>query len=178
MSTLVLMMGLPGAGKSTWAKTHMGDNDIYISRDAIRFSLVGANEEYFSKETSVFDQFVASINEALAEGFAPAVYADATHLNRASRQKLLNRITAPYDRLEIVFINNSVPVCLDQNESRKGTRAYVPKGVIRRMSCSLEEPCFREGKWYYDAITIVSKEPHERAGSYITTRVLSAPERK
>ena len=43
MSTLVLMMGLPGAGKSTWAKTSMGDNDIYISRDEIRFSLVDEN---------------------------------------------------------------------------------------------------------------------------------------
>lgn len=169
MSTLVLMMGLPGAGKSTWAKTSMGDNDIYISRDEIRFSLVAENEEYFSKETSVFDQFVASINEALAEGLAPAVYADATHLSRASRQKLLNRITAPYDRLEIVFINEDIDTCLNRNENRKGTRAYVPRGVIRRMAVSLEEPCFREGKWNYDVITIVSTKQRGKGNVTVLT---------
>lgn len=179
MSKLILMMGLPGAGKSTWAKTHMGDNDIYISRDEIRFSLVDENEEYFSKETSVFDQFVDSINEALAEGFAPTIYADATHLSRASRQKLLNRITAPYDRLEIIFIKSDVNICLRQNENRKGTRAYVPRGAIRRMALSLEEPCFREGKWYYDVITIVSAEEYHYGERHeIVMRVKAKPEKE
>lgn len=179
MSTLILMMGLPGAGKSTWAKSHMKDNDIYISRDEIRFSLVDENEEYFSKEINVFDQFVTSINEALTEGFAPAVYADATHLNRVSRQKLLNRITAPYDRLEIIFINADVNICLRQNEKRKGTRAYVPRGVIRRMALSLEEPCFREGKWCYDVITIVSAEEYRYGERHeIVMRVEANPEKE
>ena len=54
MAELILMMGIPGSGKSTWVKNHMKSDDIYISRDEIRFSLLQPGDEYFSKEKEVW----------------------------------------------------------------------------------------------------------------------------
>lgn len=47
MANLILMCGVPGSGKSTWAKQHLKPSDVYISRDEIRFSLVAENGRIF-----------------------------------------------------------------------------------------------------------------------------------
>ena len=57
-----LMCGIPGSGKSTWAKKRLMENGgIWISRDEVRFSMVKEDEDYFSKECEVFDKFIANI---------------------------------------------------------------------------------------------------------------------
>ena len=54
-NTLVLMCGAPGSGKTTIAKKLMCNNDLYISRDEIRYSMISNEYEYFSKEKEVFN---------------------------------------------------------------------------------------------------------------------------
>lgn len=130
MANLFIMMGAPGAGKSTFIKNSMIEC-IVVSRDKIRFSMVKEDESYFSKEKEVYKEFVRLINEHLSKNCD--VVADATHLNAASRNKLINRITAPNVNIHIVWIKTTLETCLKQNELRKGTRAYVPPSVITRM---------------------------------------------
>jgi predicted kinase len=142
MPTLYLMCGIPGAGKSTWAHNHMEKNDRYVSRDEIRFSLVDEDEEYFSRETQVFEEFVRKINLNLSLGFN--TFADATHINSASRRKLLKRING-YDKLEVIHIDTPLIVAYERNEKRKGTRSYVPQSAIHRMYYQFEQPTFLEG---------------------------------
>ena len=156
MSKLILMMGAPGSGKSTWIRDNAAAGDIHVSRDQIRFALVEEGEEYFSREDEVFNIFVETIKYHLKEG--GCVWADATHLTHKSRLKLLNAVTAgmtELPHLEIVYIAKDLETCLEQNENRRYTRAFVPRGVVRRMWESIEEPCFKEGKFYYDKITTV-----------------------
>ena len=45
MANIIMMCGLPGSGKSTYAKEHRGEHDLYISRDLIRFSMLEEGEE-------------------------------------------------------------------------------------------------------------------------------------
>lgn len=45
MSTLYLMCGDAGCGKSTWIKNHIDENDVHISRDVIRYSMLEPNDE-------------------------------------------------------------------------------------------------------------------------------------
>ncbi len=143
MANLYILSGCPGSGKSTWVKNHINPYfDKYVSRDDIRFSLVKEGEEYFSKEKEVFKLFVHQINQYLLE--EKNVFADATHLNRASRNKLLRNICGN-PHINVIWMKTSLEECLKRNENRKGTRSYVPREVIKNMYFNLERPSFEEG---------------------------------
>lgn len=135
---LVLLAGIPGSGKSTWLRTHLRDGDAYVSRDEVRFSLISNDEDYFSHETEVFNKFVAEIEKNLACG--KRVFADATHINWASRRKLLERI---HDKenidIDVYVFKTPLEVCLERNAQREG-RARVPDAVIKRMNSQSKHP--------------------------------------
>ena len=69
MSNLYLLCGIPGSGKSTWVRNHLGKYDRHVSRDDIRFSLVKEDEEYFSKEEEVKKEYINKINKYLQDGY-------------------------------------------------------------------------------------------------------------
>ena len=130
MSTLYLVSGVPGAGKSTWIKNHITIDDVHVSRDRIRFSMLDDGDEYFAKEDEVFERFVHDVQMYLDRG--KNVYADATHLGAPSRWKLINRLNLEgHDLIALNFLA-SLDKCLLRNEQREGL-AYVPPSVIRRM---------------------------------------------
>ena len=93
MNKLYIVMGTPGSGKSTWIQNHLDEHSVWVSRDDVRFSMVAEDEEYFSKEKQVFKEYTRRINNALENGYD--VFADATHLNKASRNKLLTAFLFP-----------------------------------------------------------------------------------
>lgn len=157
---LIIMCGAPGSGKSTLVQKHFGDkeNVKIVSRDAIRFSMVGEDEEYFSKENEVFAEFVHQVREGLTN--AEATVVDATHLTPASRNKLLCSIGKDYFKdvtVECIWVRVPLEVATEQNEQRQGTRAYVPKSVLRRMYGQMREPELDEG---FDKIFIYA--PHQQ----------------
>ena len=157
MSKLRLMCGVPGSGKSTYAKSMLQEGEVYISRDEIRFSMVAEDEPYFSKEDEVFETFVHTIVVNLRDG--KTVYADATHLNAKSRLKLLNEIEMylmPHE-IEIICMKTPLELCLERNENRKGTRAYVPQDVICKMYRAFSCPRYYEIPVGYSKIWV--KEP-------------------
>lgn len=141
-------IGLPGAGKSTYFKNFANKDSVkYVSRDEIRFSIINENDAYFSKENLVFSTFIDTIVDGLNSTDKEVVIADATHLNVGSRKKLLNAIKQKTDisftAIGFFFIDN-VDDCLERNELRQGTRAYVPPNVINDMVFSLSAPQKKE----------------------------------
>lgn len=102
------------------------------------------NEKYFSKEKQVFKEYVRRINNALENGYS--VFADATHLNKASRNKLLTAIDPELNiEVDIIWIKVPLKTCIRQNQNRYGTRSFVPISVIHRMFNQIEAPEFEEG---------------------------------
>lgn len=86
--TLIMLCGCPASGKSTWAKTYENNEKaIIISRDKIRFELVSPEEEYFSKETQVFNTFISDINYAIADNEHSIIIIDATHISKNQELK-------------------------------------------------------------------------------------------
>lgn len=137
-----------GSGKSTWVKEHLHTFPGYVkvvSRDDIRFFLVKKNEEYFSKEKEVFKQYIKEIKDGLR--YYNTTVADATHLNEASRNKLLRALGPALHNVEVdaVVIKVKLETALEQNENRKGARSYVPPNQIHRMYSQQTMPTFEEG---------------------------------
>lgn len=150
MGKLILMCGVPGSGKTTFCKNHLTENDVHISRDEVRFSLLKDGEAYFAHEDEVYKEFWRRINEALASG--KNVFADQTNLTPRARKYLLDNVTG-YDEADCLWFKCSVQFCLNNNEKRKGiSRTYVPRNVIRRMSEQFVSPTHDEGfahVWVY-----------------------------
>lgn len=146
---LRVMVGVPGSGKSTWLKKRVecleadGFHVAVISRDEIRKSFIGENEDYFSHEIEVFDEFIRQINEAMEIGF-DYVFVDATHISRGSRAKLLGRLR-PDPSTDLVFevIECGLATCLARNAKRTGF-ARVPDSAIHKMYRGYKSPTLQE----------------------------------
>ena len=157
--TLWLMCGVPGVGKSWFAKNRlMRSGWVYISRDEIRFSIVKNEEEYFSHEKEVFRKFAERIASTLIWA-ANDVVADATHLNWGSRRKLIQAIKqyAFMENIQIipVVVTASLKTILARNQLRNG-RERVPEDVIKRMLGRMNDP--KNDPYKYTAIMRVTNE--------------------
>lgn len=144
---LFVLCGLPGSGKSTYAsKTFNTSNDIIISRDKIRFSLLKDNDEYFSKEDEVYNKFINDINFYLSEkSNKKNIIVDQTNLNLCARYRLLHKLNLKnVNNLIAIYFDIPLDVCIQRNNQRTG-RALVPENVIRDMSKKLVVPDESEG---------------------------------
>lgn len=162
MNNLYVLCGIPGCGKSTWVKNRMAENTsstdpkwAYVSRDEVRFSMIMEEDDYFSKEKQVFEEFVNRLCGNLSDAWTQNVIADATHLNETSRDKLINAIRRKRPNLPLhitmVYFDIPLEVCKFRNDKREG-RAHVPDEVMNKMYTQLEFPKLRKG---LEAIEIV-----------------------
>lgn len=162
MNNLYVLCGIPGCGKSTWVKNRMAENTsstdpkwAYVSRDEVRFSMITEEDDYFSKEKQVFEEFVNRLCGNLSDAWTQNVIADATHLSEISRDKLINAIRRKRPNLPLhitmVYFDITLEVCKFRNDKREG-RAHVPDEVMNKMYAQLEFPKLRKG---LDAIEIV-----------------------
>ena len=135
---LYIMTGIPASGKSTFCKQIFSDNPHVkiVSRDQIRFKILGDTDEYFAKEKGVFSKFAAEIACYLDQGYD--VVADATHLNYESRKKLINAVWETrffIEPIDVIFINCGAELneALRRNSLLTG-RAKVPESAIKEMA--------------------------------------------
>lgn len=124
MSKLVILVGIPGSGKSTWAKSMLPDF-VYVSSDDIRESMGDVTDQ--SRNSEVFGTFHRRIEMNLRIG--NDVVADSTALDERARTTL--RALARRNDAEVhlvVFAN------LDQAVVRNAQRErVVPEHAMVRM---------------------------------------------
>lgn len=158
--TLYIMVGISGAGKSEFAKTHLikGARWHYVSRDEIRFSKLQENETYFEHEDEVFQTYIDKIVWGLKHDDIFYVIADATHTSWSSRNKLINNLSKSGIRLKDIDIipvvmKTDLAECIRRNANREGL-AQVPNKVIERMYHQFTDPA--SDKFDYTAIMYVN----------------------
>lgn len=83
------------------------------------------------------------MNKALNTPTINRVFIDATHLNQASRNKILNEVNIKPDEINVIWLKTPLRVCLERNKKRVG-RANVPEKSIKNMYYNLEEPSNKE----------------------------------
>ena len=99
MNKLIILVGISGSGKSTFATSYIKENPntLRINRDDIRKTLVGDLREYYQK--SNLQQFEKIINNIEHEFFNNAIYnkfnliIDNTNLKVDYIERWLNMIT-------------------------------------------------------------------------------------
>ena len=136
------MCGAPGSGKTTWVRERIANYGGYhISRDEIRFALLDKyGGDYFSHEDEVINTFYNNINELLdSDEQCVDIYVDATHLTRAARSNVLNKLHLNNAYVIAVWFNVSIELCKYRNKLRTG-RAVVPDKTIEDMYARMRKP--------------------------------------
>ena len=142
MSKMYVVIGAPGCGKSTYIQNHLKENELVISRDKIRFGMLNDNDEYFSKEKEVYNEFIKQIDAAIEAQID--VWVDQTSLNTGARNKLFSRLKKKPDEIIGIYFNVPLNIVLQRNAQRAG-RALVPEDAIHNMFFALERPTKKEG---------------------------------
>ena len=152
LPTLYMMCGLPGSGKSSWARkirdsAEDGRAEIHSS-DALRAELFG-DATWHGNEKYLFSTLHQNIENCLRSGRS-AVY-DATNLRASFRRKYLNTLekTGLQFHKVCVFVDTPYEECLRRNAARE---RIVPEEVIASMAQILKRPAREEG---WDKILIV-----------------------
>jgi predicted kinase len=141
---VVLAIGLPGSGKSSWFKRH---NIIPLSTDMLRSLLFDdVREQRF--QDLVFSN-LRSMLKARLIAKRPMNYVDATNLTPQERAHWI-KLAKDYNyEVHAVFFDVPLEVCVDRHNRRD---RVVPEDVMRRMAAKLKPPSFDEG---FAKITVV-----------------------
>ncbi len=157
LPTLTMLIGLPGSGKSTYAKNNKTNDTIICSSDNIRKELYGdINDQSHNQE--VFTELHKRIKESLRNG--QSVIYDATNINGKRRTAFLRELDAIPCRKVADCIAVPYDVCLKRNNKRD--RA-IPSSVIRRMYLNYQPPWWGEG---FDVIAVIYNGIKQSAINY------------
>ena len=127
---VVILIGLPGAGKSTFYRQRLASTHIHVSRDN------------FVNHRQPARRQAALIEEALTAG--RDVVVDNTNLRTVDRASIIEAARRHGARVIGYFFPPDVPGCRTRNRMRQG-RARVPDVAIYAGMKRLETPSPDEG---------------------------------
>jgi predicted kinase len=136
---LEILIALPGAGKSTYAKNILKEDSsvIIVSSDAIRKELYGSEEDQ-SHNQEVFNEVFKRTRDAIKDNKHCII--DSTNLSRKRRIAFLKQFNNCEKRATVFAI--PFEVCCERNNSRE---RIVPQHAMERMFKSFQPPAYEEG---------------------------------
>ena len=143
-NTLYITVGLPGSGKSTYAKEFIKGKEIeYLSSDSLR-AVFGKSEEDQTVTPLVFGHIKKKVDEFLKDG--KNVMVDATSVNHKERSDYINTAKKYGAKVVAIVFKMDRQGLIDRNKKRgeQGGRV-VPDWVIDKMLAKFEEPSYNEG---------------------------------
>lgn len=138
MPKVLILVGLPGSGKSTWAAGRKGA--VTLSSDQMRLLLSG-DETNQSIHGRVFAAMRYLLRERLRLQQALTII-DATNIRRKDRKPFLKIVEKFGASAEAVYFDVSLETALRRNAGRV---RRVPRAAIESMSQRLQVPTREEG---------------------------------
>jgi predicted kinase len=150
---VVLAIGLPGSGKSSWFKRH---NVVPLSSDTVRSLLFDdVREQRF--QDLVFSN-LRSLLKARLIAKRPMNYVDATNLTPQERAHWIKLARDYQYEVHAVFFDVPLEVCIERHQRRD---RVVPEDVMRRMAAKLKPPAFEEGIAKITVVRVKKKDTAE-----------------
>ncbi|HTZ57140.1 MAG TPA: ATP-binding protein [Acidobacteriaceae bacterium] len=141
---VVLAIGLPGSGKTTWFKRR---GVTPLSSDMLRTILFDDITE--QRYQGLVFSTLRSLLRARLIAKMPWNYVDATNLSAHERRQWIKMAKSFGYEAQAVFFDVPLEVCMERNSRRERT---VSDDVMRRMAERLRPPSFKEG---FSKITMV-----------------------
>lgn len=151
MPTFYMLIGVPGAGKSTWRAKHKGAATVASSDDYLDAVAANSGKTY----NEVFKDHVKAANEYALQsaraGFErdDDVIWDQTNTSRKSRSGKLAMVPKHYRKIAVFF---PTPADLKQRLANRPGKS-IPEPVMLSMINQLEPPSKDEG---FDEVQTVS----------------------
>jgi predicted kinase len=152
--TVVLAIGLPGSGKSSWFKRH---NIRPLSSDLLRELLFDDAEEQRFQDL-VFSNLRSMLRARLIAR-RPMSYIDATNLNPHERHSWIKLARDYAYDVQALFFDVPLEVCMERH-ARRGR--VVPEDAMRKMAAKLKPPTFEEGFSKITVVRVKKKEESEK----------------
>lgn len=146
---LILLIGLPGSGKSTWARAFVSQYPTYslVATDAIRERLYG-NEAIQGDWRRIWRTVIVEWQsgiEAVHRSEIQGVVYDATNVRRRYRRgAIATARELGFTRLTACWFDVPLAICLQRNQQRV---RQVPEEILYRMHRQLTgaPPAVEEG---------------------------------
>ncbi len=164
--SLVLLLGVSGSGKSTFARQHFAPTEI-VSSDHCR-ALVCDDENDQSVNQAAFEILHLIAAKRLAQGKLAVI--DATNVQAAARQQLL--VLAAAARLPAVAIvfKFDIEICLQHNAKRLH-RVVPPEIILQQQQALLESLASLAGEGFQSVYVLTA------TAEMATTTILRKNER-
>jgi len=134
--SMIVLVGLPASGKSTWARARMESVDgitrYRISWDEMRIEFGHGNKFDRAREEAMKNVSYQRVENAVLNGFQEIII-DNTNLTQSTRDKW--KYVAEINGLhyEEMFFFASTEICIQRDSYRNG-KAQVGRAVIERMA--------------------------------------------
>ena len=146
MAKLIILVGLPSSGKSTYIEKNFCEGFEILSSDKIRKELF-FDEQNQANNSLVFSSLYRRAKEFLSCG--KSVVVDATNINRFERKRVLDNFTEFDIERIAIYIDTNINECIERDLKRART---VGDDIIMHYANKFEPPTKDEG---FDEVIVI-----------------------